>query len=76
MGVSRSNGYDIGLQRQGCGVQVPPVDSFSRPKEEEEAEKQNASANLTTRREREHGLMDVNWKLDMWRHLTIFSQYM
>ena len=52
------NGYGIGLCYQGSGVQVPPADSFSRrifKTEEEEAEKQNALANLTTRREREQG---------------------
>ena len=51
-----SNGYGIRLQRQGSEVQVPPADSFSWQifeKEEEEAEKQNALANLTTRREGE-----------------------
>ena len=56
-----SNGYGIGLQRQGSGIQVPPADSFSRQilywikKEEEEAEKPNALPYLTTRREREQG---------------------
>ena len=44
--------------QQGSGIQVPPADSFSRQifnTEEKEAEKQNALANLTTRREREQG---------------------
>ena len=42
----------------GAKVQVPPADSFSLQifkTEEKEAEKQNALANLTTRRERELG---------------------
>ena len=50
-----SNGYGIQLGRQGSGVQIPPPDSFSWrifEKEEEEAEKQKALANLITRRER------------------------
>ena len=57
-GASWSNGYGIELRQQGSGVHVPPKDSFSLQiffKEEEEAEKQNALANLTTRREKEQG---------------------
>ena len=54
----RSNGYGIGLQRQWSRIQIPPADSFFQQifkTEEEEAKKQNASENLTTRREREQG---------------------
>ena len=57
-GALWSNDYGIGLRCQGCRVQVPPSDSFSRQifkTEEKEAEKQNALVNLTTRRKREQG---------------------
>ena len=43
-GALWSNGYSIGLRRQGSMVQVPPADSLSRQifkKEEKEAEKHN-----------------------------------
>ena len=73
-GALWSNGHGNELWGQESGVQIPPTNYFSQrifETKEEEAEKENALANLTTRREREQRLMDANWKSDMWSHLTI-----